>query len=163
MDFFDVLKNRVSVRAYSDKPVSREDLNRIVDAGRLAATARNEQPWRFVAIDDKAKVAALGSLVSPNGAFMTGAAAAIAVLSVKTKYYLEDCSAATENILLAAKALGIGSCWIAGDKKDYADKVAEFVGADVGQRVVSVVSLGYPAKTDSARDKKPLNDLLRWL
>ncbi|MDD5070266.1 MAG: nitroreductase family protein [Candidatus Omnitrophica bacterium] len=163
MDFFDVIKKRVSVREFLDKPVSRNDINRIIDAGRLAATARNEQPWRFVGIVDKSKVSALGRIVSPNGAFMVSAPAAIVVLSVETKYYLEDCSAATENILLAARALGIGSCWIAGDKKEYADKVVEFVGGGRDQRLVSVIAIGYPAKPETVRDKKPFDDLLRWL
>jgi nitroreductase len=163
MDFFDVVNKRVSVREYLDKPISQADIEKIIDAGRLAATARNDQPWRFAVVTGKDKLQKLSELVSPNGAFLKGAAAAIIVLSENSKYYLEDCSAATENILLAATALGIGTCWIAGDKKDYADKVTVFAKAQLGERLVSVVALGYQLKPLTHTVKKPLNELVRWL
>jgi nitroreductase len=163
MEFFDVVNKRVSVREYSDKPVKREDIERIIDAGAKAATARNVQPWRFVVISKKEQIQELARIVSPNGAFMSGAGAAIVVLAEDTKYYLEDCCAATQNILLAAAALNIGSCWIAGDKKDYADKAAAFVKAFKNERLVSIISLGYCLKPITLASKLPLTDLVRWL
>jgi nitroreductase len=163
MDFFDVINKRVSVREYLDKPVAKADIEKIVDAGRLAATARNDQPWKFVIVTGKEKIQELSKLVSPNGAFIKGAAVAIIVLSTDTKYYLEDCSAATQNILLAAAALDIGACWIAGDKKDYADKVVVFTQTKQRERLVSVVALGYPLKPLAHTIKKPLSELMRWL
>jgi len=163
MEFFDVIKKRVSVREYADKPIAKADIEKIVDAGRLAATARNVQPWRFVVVTGKDKIQQLSRLVSPNGAFIVGAVAGIIVLSVDTKYYLEDCSAATQSMLLAATALGIGACWIAGDKKDYADKVTAFARARPGERLVNVVALGYPLKPTTPQPKQPLTGLVRWL
>ena len=163
MDFFEVVKKRASVREYGDKPISKEDIEKIIDAGHLAATARNVQPWRFVVITDNSKIQQLGQMVSPNGTFIVGATVAIVLLSVDTKYYLEDCSAATQNMLLAAAACGIGSCWIAGDKKDYADSVCEFVKAKANERLVSVIALGYPKNPIKPKDKQPLAGLVRWL
>ena len=163
MDFFEVIKERLSVRTYSNKAVTKEDLIKIIDAGHLAATARNEQPWRFIATTDKKKIQKLGQMVSPNGAFLTGATAAIVVLSKETKYYLEDCSAATQNMLLAATALGIGSCWIAGDKKDYAGLVTAFVNAQVPERLVSVIALGYPETKGTPKPKKSVDELVCWM
>jgi len=163
MDFFNVVNKRRSTREYSNKPIKPKDLEKIIAAGQLAATARNEQPWQFVVVSDKEKIQELGQMVSPNGAFLAGANAAIVVLSEETKYFLEDCSAATENILLAAAALGIGACWIAGDKKDYAAKVAAFVQARSGERLISVIALGYPAHPVTPVPKKPLSSLIRWL
>ncbi len=163
MDFFDVVNKRVSVRKYASKPIERKDIERIVDAGRLAATARNVQPWRFIVTVDKKKIKELSQIVSPNGAFMVEAVAAIIILSADTKYYLEDCSAATQNILLAASSLGIGACWIAGDKKDYANKVASFAKACPGELLVSVISLGYPLEPAMPKPKKSLDELISWL
>lgn len=163
MDFFDVVKKRVSVREYSNRLVVRDDIKQIIDAGHLAATARNEQPWRFVVVVDKPKIEQLSRMVLPNGAFMIGAAAAIVVLSADTKYYLEDCSAATQNMLLAATSLGIGACWIAGDKKNYADSVAILVQGHPGERLVSIVAIGYPEKPVTSKPKKTLDGLISWL
>lgn len=163
MDFFDVVNKRVSIREYSDKAVEREVIEKIVSAGRLAATARNVQPWRFVVVAEKAKIQALGEMVSPNGAFMVGAAAAIIVLTIDTKYYLEDCSAATQNMLLAAASLGLGACWIAGDKKDYAGKVASFAQANSDERLASVIAMGYPIEPAIFKPKKSLEEVISWL
>ncbi|MCP4653625.1 MAG: nitroreductase family protein [Candidatus Omnitrophica bacterium] len=163
MDFFDVISKRTSVREYSEKEISRESIEKIINAGRLAATARNVQPWRFVVVTGKERIQQLAKLVSPNGAFMIGASAAIVVLSVDTKYYIEDCSAATENILLAATALDIGTCWIAGDKKDYSTEVASFAQAEGDERLVSVIALGYPAKPVEPKEKQKLSELIKWL
>ncbi len=165
MEFFECIKKRRSIRQYSDKPLSMEDIERIVDAGRLAATARNEQPWEFVVITDKDRLLKLGEIVSPNGALVKGAVAAIVVLCRDTKYYLEDGSAATENMLLAATALGIGSCWIAGDKKDYCQNVLEFcsVPLELPMKLVSIVALGYPGDPsafEAEKTKRRLDELL---
>ena len=165
MDFFEVVEKRRSVRRYKDDPISISDIEKIVNAGRLSATARNEQPWEFIVITDKRRLERLAEIVSPNGAFLKDAAAGIVVLCRNTKYYLEDGSAATENMLLAATALGIGSCWIAGDKKDYCDSVLKFcsVPADANMKLVSIISLGYPVDADKSIAQKPkrsLNEVL---
>ena len=70
-------------------------------------------------------------------------------------------SAATQNILLAAHGLGIGSCWIAGDKKDYAPEVADILGVPAGFRLISLVALGYPAEQPQ-KAKRPLSEVLHW-
>jgi len=112
------LKERRSVRAFQDKNIPKEQLQEIVDVARFAPTARNVQPWEFVVVTDKEKIAQLSDL-GQNAKPLAGAAACIVVFCADSNYFLEDGSAATCNILLAATALGIGSCWIAGDKKPY--------------------------------------------
>lgn len=79
----------------------------------------------------------------------------------ETKYYLEDGSVGTENILLAACAHGLGSCWVAGDKKRYAAEICRLVGAPSGCRLISLVPNGYPAETPM-KSKRPLSDVLHW-
>lgn len=161
MDFFEVVKNRKSVREYSDKAVPKELIEKIVDAGRLAATARNEQPWEFVATSDKAVLKKICDMC-PNGPFVKGASSLIAVFSRDTKYYIEDCSAATENMLLAIEALGLGGCWVAGDKKDYAEDIRKIFNIPDGYKLVSMVTVGYPKKQEKPHAKKSLKDVLRW-
>ncbi|MDP2924729.1 MAG: nitroreductase family protein [Candidatus Omnitrophota bacterium] len=162
-DFLKFLKIRRSIRAFGNKDVSVDQLEKIVDAARFAPTARNVQPWEFVVVTDKVKLSQLAALAE-NGRFMAQAAACIAVYSIDTKYFLEDGSAATCNILLAATALGIGSCWVAGDKKPYCQQVNNLLNAPLGMKLVSMIALGYPLEKNvfKAMDKRELSGLLHW-
>jgi len=162
MDAMQMLTSRRSVRKFKPDPVPREMLEKIVDAGRLAPTARNVQPWEFVVVTDAAKRAALAE-VNDHGKFIAQAPACIVVLSQPTKYYLEDGAAATTNMLNAAAALGLGSCWVAGDKKPYAAKIVQMVGAPPDMRLVASIALGYPDETlTPAVKKRALADVLHW-
>lgn len=163
MENLQFLKTRRSVRVFQDKSISRVELEKIVDAARFAPTARNVQPWEFVAITDKDKITKLAGL-GQNASFMAKAAACIAVFSSDTNYFLEDGSAATCNILLAATALGIGSCWIAGDKKPYCQQVIDLLNAPAGMKLVSMIALGYPQEENvfKVAPKKELKDLIHW-
>jgi nitroreductase len=88
----------------------------MVDCRRLAATAVNIQPWEFVVVTDPEALRSIAN-TTDFGGFIADAPAYIVVICRETKYYLEDGSAATKNILLAARVHGLGSCWVAGDKK----------------------------------------------
>ena len=161
--FLKFLKIRRSVRVFQNKSIPKNKLEQIVDAARFAATARNLQPWEFVVVTDKHKISQLAGL-GENGKFMAQAAACIAVFSVQTKYFLEDGSAATCNILLAATALGIGSCWIAGDKKPYCPQVNALLNAPSGMKLISLVALGYPQEKNVFKmmPKRELKTILHW-
>ena len=145
MDALEALKNRRSIRKYKPEPVPKELVEQAVDCARLAPTANNVQPWEFVVVTDAARRKAIAGLTD-WGKFIADAPVCVAVLCKDTKYYLEDGCAALENLMLAAHALGLGTCWIAGDKKDYADKVRGMLGAPAGYKLVGLVSLGYPAE-----------------
>ncbi len=157
------LKIRRSVRVFRIRKIPQKILEEIVDAARYAPTARNLQPWEFVIVLQPDKLHQLAQ-VAENGKFLVQAAACIAVFSQDTKYFLEDGSAATCNILLAATALGVASCWVAGDKKSYADQVNMLLNAPQGFKLVSLVALGYPQKRNvfKAAPKRPLNQMLHW-
>jgi len=159
MDFFETVKKRISVRHYSQKPIEENLLAKIIDCGRLAPTARCVQPWRFITVTDKKDLAWLGE-TAPNGKFIKDAQAVIIVICEDTKYYLEDGCAATENILLASTALGIGACWVAGDKKDYASEVLRHFGAAENHKLISLISLGYPQSEPVPQPKKALSEVL---
>ena len=158
-DILSFFKARRSIRAFSDSAVSGDDIALMVRAASEAPTARNIQPWEFVIIRDKERLKALTGMVSPNGALLGGAAVGIVVFCKETKYYLEDGSAAITQALLAAAALGLGTCWIAGDKKDYAGRVLEFCKAGEGDRLIGLIAVGYPAETPSPQ-KRDVKDMM---
>ena len=160
MDAIEALKTRRSVRAYTGEPVAREVIEDIVDCGRLAATGINIQPWEFVAVTARDKLRSIAA-ATDHGEFVAQAAACIAVLCKETEYYLEDGSAATENILVAARAHGLGACWVSGDRRPYAPAVLRMLGAPDGYRLVSLVPIGRPAE-QPAKEKRPLGEVLHW-
>jgi nitroreductase len=160
MDTIEALRTRRCVRAFSPAPIARTTLETLVDCARLAATAVNRQPWEFVVVTEAERRQRLAE-ITDYGKFIAQAPACVVVLCKETKYYLEDGSAATENLLVAARALGLGACWVAGDKKAYADAVRAAVGAPAGYRVVSLVPVGVPAE-EPAPSKRPLAEVLHW-
>ncbi len=160
MTAIETLKTRRSVRVFQNKPVPREIIEDIVDCGHLAASAINIQPWEFVAVADAAMRRRIAE-ATDHGKFIADAPVCIVVLCRDSKYYLEDGSAATQNMLVAARAHGLGSCWVAGDKKPYAPDIAKMVGAPDGFRLVSLIPMGYPAEDDK-KPKRPLADVLHW-
>jgi len=161
MDAMEALHTRRSCRKFAAKEVARELIEEAVDAARLAATARNEQPWEFVVVTEKATRRAVAGMTD-YGPFIADAPVCIAVLAHDTKYYLEDGSAATQNILLAAHAVGLGACWVAGDKKPYAPKIAQLLGAPADVRLVALVAIGWPEGALPNPQKRPLQDVIHW-
>lgn len=156
-----VIKQRRSVREYSLKPISREILEDIIDCGRLAPSARNIQPWMFIVSTDEEIKKDIASLAT-YGKFIVDAAACVSVFCERdNNHLLEDGSAATQNILLAAKAYGIGSCWIAGYDRQYSEDVRKLLGVPEKYTLISLISLGYPVK-EAKRPKKSLDEVLRW-
>ena len=159
MDALKLLSARRSVRKFKTREISDSDLSVIVDAARLAPTARNIQPWEFIVIKDKATLKHIGEVASANGYFISSASACVAVICSDTKYYLEDGSSATTCALLAATALGIASCWVAGDKKDYSQVVLKFLQVPAGYKLISLIGLGY-ADEDPKPAKRQLNEVM---
>jgi nitroreductase len=161
MQTLETIAQRASVREYQDKPVDKMVLEKLVDAGRRAPSARHVEPWIFIALTQKEVLKKLGQL-APNGSFLSQAAAGIIVFCEETKYYLEDGCAATENILLAAADLGLGACWVAGDKKDYASEVAHIFGVPSKYKLVSMIALGWPKQPVLQKKYKELQQVLYW-
>ena len=180
----DFLKDIRSIRNYKNTPIDKTILEDLVDAGRMAPTARNVQPWEFVVITDKEILKEL-SKVHVNGEFVKDAAAAIMVLCHRnTEYYVEDGSAATQNIIVAARLYDLKSCWIGGCKgpfhenddvamcegvpcklppmyDDLCSQLKQIVNAPMDLEVISIVSLGYSDEQFTA-PKRDLNEVLHW-
>lgn len=160
MEAIEALKTRRSVRNYKPEQVSRELIAQIVDCGRLAASAINIQPWEFVVVTDPLKRKEI-ALATDYGPFIVDAPVCILVFCRDTKYFLEDGSAATQNMLIAAWALGLGSCWVAGDKKPYAETIRKMAGAPEGFKLISLIALGFPRDIPTP-SKRPLSQVLHW-
>ncbi|MAF08921.1 nitroreductase family protein [Candidatus Poribacteria bacterium] len=160
MDAITCLKTRRSVRQYDDRPIPRETLEDIVDCARLAPSATNRQPWTFVVVTDREMLTGLAD-ITDYGKHIASAAACIVVFCEDVTFYVEDGSAATTNILHAAWAHGIGSCWVSGDKRPYVDEVRDILGVPESYRLVSLNPLGYPAE-DGAKKKRELDDVIHW-
>ena len=162
MDALTALKGRRSVRRYAEKEVPRHLVEEIIDCARLAASANNTQPWLFVAVTEEGTRQKIADLTD-YGKFIAEAPVCIVVFTKKAeKYHLEDGSAATQNILVAATALGLGSCWVAGDKKHYAERVRLLLGVPDEYTLISLVPVGYPADSGHRVPKRPLAEVLRW-
>ncbi|MEM0231444.1 MAG: nitroreductase family protein [Candidatus Woesearchaeota archaeon] len=161
-EFVELIKSRRSIRGYLPKQIPKEILSDIIDAARMAPSANNIQPWEFIVITDKDKLAKIAELAT-WGKFIKDAAAAVIVCGEKENpHLLEDCSAATENILLAAKAYKIGSCWVAGYKRQYSEKIKELLKIPPEQEIVSIISLGYYYANPEPPNKRPLDKVLHW-
>ena len=161
METFEAISKRASVRVYRSGPVDKNLLEKLVDAGRRAPSARAIEPWEFVVVTSKETLEKLGQ-IAKTGPFIKDASCCIIVYCKDTKYYLEDGVAATENILLAAADLAIGACWVAGDKKPYADEILKLFGAGSDLKLISLISLGWPGKESKQAKNRVLKDVIHW-
>jgi len=161
METSDALAKRASVRDYMNQPVPKDMLEKLVDAGRRAPSARAVEPWEFVVITERAMLDKLAGIIS-TGVFLKQATGCIVVFCQETKYYLEDGSAATENILIAATDLGLGTCWIAGDKKEYCEEISKLLGAPAHLKLISLISVGWAVREPKQRKRRTLSEVLHW-
>jgi len=161
MDALEALRTRRSCRRFAADEVGRDLLEQILDSGRLAATARNEQPWEFVVVTDRTARSEIAAMTD-YGPFIADSPVCIAVLATDTKYYLEDGSAAAQNMLVAAHALGLGACWVAGDKKPYAPKVVARLGAPAEMKLVALIAVGRPEGDLPNPKKRSLDEVSHW-
>jgi len=161
MDLFEAIYARTSIRSFKKEIVPKELLEQIVDAGRHAPSAINIQPWEFVVCTDDEKIQDIAG-VTDYGKFIAQASACIAVICEDTKYYLEDGCAAVENMLLAATALGLGACWVAGDKKSYCSAVKQILQIPDHFKLVALLPIGFPKYDKEPNSKRPLDQVLHW-
>lgn len=159
MEFYEAVNARRSIRRYKDTPVEREKLDRILDAAQKAPSWNNRQCWRFILVSDTALKAMLGEQMrNPSVECYINAPYVLVLCADPTdsgvssgkEYYLADCGAAMENILLAATAEGLGTCFTAGIS-EYAVRALLNIPKDV--RVVALTPIGYPDEAPEARPR----------
>jgi len=175
MKLIDIIKRRKSVRKFLTRPVPREDIIKCIEAARLAPSAHNLQPWRFIVIDEgelkRAFSEAVCSGIYSRTRFIERAPAVIVILAKLdlitsrvakavqgTAFYLIDLGIAGEHIVLQAQELGLGTCWIGWFN---ARKAAKFLKVPQGYRVVSMIAMGYPAQGGvKHKQDLPLEEIL---
>jgi nitroreductase len=161
METLEAIRTRRSVRSFTANPVPRDIIEQIIDGARLSPSADNIQPWEFVVVTDQTTRERIAN-VTDYGKFIADAPVCIAVFCRGTRYYLEDGCAATENILIGACALGLSSCWVAGDKKRYAGRINGILEAPNSYKLVSLLALGYSSVKASAYGKRKLDEVIHW-
>jgi nitroreductase len=138
-------KGRRTVRSYRDTEIPEEAIRDALECARQAPTAMNGQPWLIGVIRERETLQRIADLTD-HGKHIANARACFAIFGErKAKYYLEDCCCATMNLILGLWAYGVGSCWVAGDKKPYAGAVRDLLGVPGTHTLVSLVPAGFPA------------------
>jgi len=162
MDVMEAILERRSIRSYEDKPIEKEKLERVLEAGRQAPSAGNGQPWRIVVVTDaktrkKLVAAANGqTFVGEAPAVLVGCAAKTdKVMSCGQRAYPIDVAICMTTMSLAAVGEGLGTCWIGAFKED---AVKEVLGIPAEARVVELMPIGYPASQPGAKARMPMSE-----
>lgn len=163
MELFEIIKKRYSCRAYQNRPVESEKLDKILDAARLAPSARNFQDWRFVVVTDK-EIRSQLSIAAANQTFVAQAPVVIACCST-INHWMRcgqptasiDVAIAIEHIALAATSLELATCWIGSF---YPDQVREILQIPTHIHVIELLTLGYPADQQPEINRLPINSIV---
>ena len=168
----EVIKARTSIRSFTGEPLSEDQIFTLLDAAMAAPTASNVQPWRFVVITDDEVKAGLYEGERHKG-MVTTAGAVIIVCGETTRmvrphgadadaepelrpnnYWFEDCSAATENLLLAATAIDLGAVWLSCyPNENSVNRIKNYLGLPETVVPLAIVPVGYPAENPEPKQK----------
>ncbi len=161
----DTILNRCSIRKYTEQNIKEEDINTLLRAGFAAPCSKDSRCWHFIVLDDKEIMTSLGQNLT-YAHMLEYANKAILVCAEREKAPLcwsLDCSAASENILLAAESLGIGACWTAvypyKDREEVVRKNMPDIPLDV--EILCIIPLGYPAKEKRIKEKYDISKIHR--
>ena len=168
METWDTIRARRNVRQYTDQPIARENLERILEAGRRAPSSGNWQPWNFVVVTDREQLVELAK-VWQGARHIAQSAATIALVAKEPEdqrhrdWLMYDFGQATANMMLAAADLGIGSGHSAVDDQQQARQVLGFPG---GYLAVYLIGLGYPADRPlrplTRPNRRPFDEVVHW-
>lgn len=167
MEFYEVVEARRSIRRYKADPVGEEQLGRVLNAARLAPSWKNFQCWRFIVIrSEEGRASVLAAFDDTNpGKKAILAAPVLIVLCADPEasgkvgdrfYYLVDAGITMEHLMLAARAEGLGTCWLGEFKEDVAKTVLD---VPEGWRVVGMTPLGHPDQDPKPRPRKTMEEI----
>ena len=168
MDIYDAIRSRRSIRQYHEKPIDSEVLDRVLEAGRLAPSAKNRQEWRFVVVEDYDLRQALAR--AANQPFIGKAGVVMACCAWEDDYrmrcgqrsYPIDVAIAIDHMTLAAVAEGLGTCWIGAFQED---EVKRILAIPEEFRVVELLALGHPSEKPEAKPRLSREEVFckdRW-
>jgi nitroreductase len=159
MEVFDAIRTVLAVRAFEDKPVPDALVDRILEAGRLTASAMNKQPWHFVVVKDRSRIAELASTLR-SGPYVASAAFAVAVAVERSPLAISDGSRAIQDMILTAWSEGVGSNWVGFS--GMLDDAAKLLKVPGELELLSVIPFGYPAKQvgKGNKQRRPAADVV---
>jgi nitroreductase len=159
MDFLEAIKGRRSIRKYRKDPVPEDLVSKILEAGRWAPSASNAQPWNFIVLRDEGVRRSVADAAT-YGKFLADAPLGICIVidPGASTHPVEDGAIATYSMLLAAHALGLGTCWIGSYESVYEEKVKKILGIPREKRLLSIISMGFPDESPSS-DRKGLEEI----
>ncbi len=158
MDVLEAMKSRRSIRKYKPEPIPDGKLQSILEAARLAPSAANRQPWRFVVVQNADCKKALAEAAN-NQTFLSDAAAIVAAIGdpdVSARWFEKDTMIALEHMVLAATALGYGTCWIGAFDEEAVKRLLK-IPAKV--KVVALLPIGIPNEAPASRPRKELSEI----
>lgn len=158
MSLLNIIFNRASVRRYTSEPVSEETLRNVLEAGRRAPSAMNAQPWHFIVVTEQNLKDRL-SKRRWTGFMKDAAFVVVGCGEKKSRWSTVDVAIALQNMVMAAEAQGLGSCWI-GDFDQI--ELKEMLGIPDNLRVIALVSFGYPAEKSALGNKKNLEEIVHY-
>jgi nitroreductase len=163
MDVLDIIKQRRSVREFTDDEVSDEQINKILESARWAPSGMNNQPWRFVVIKNK-KIKNELSKFTKYGWIIKNASIAIATFIDNSVCYdrtkdVQSIGACIQNMLIAIQSLGLGGCWI-GEILNKRNEVENFLGVPKNYELMAVITIGYPRQKQRKSQRESLKDLI---
>ncbi|MEM2197333.1 MAG: nitroreductase family protein [Sulfolobales archaeon] len=161
MDVMEAIKTRRSIRRYKSTPVEDEKVIQCLDAARWAPSAMNSQPWEFIVVKDPDMRRKLAE-IHRYGRHMAQSPVVIVVLAKPvSRYWHGDAAVATQNLLLAAHSLGLGTCWMGVIDTEFEEPIKKLLGIPKDLRVLCTVSLGYPDESPT-RTRIPLEEKVHW-
>lgn len=159
MSLVEVVLSRRSIRRYEQKEIPKDVLDKILDAGRQAPSAANKQPWHFIVVSDleiKKKLSkGMFNRFIKNAPFTIVGCAHKDLIA--GKWSIVSTTIALQNMVVAAWAMGVGSCWI-GDFNE--GKVKKLLSIPENWNIVALVSFGYPAEKPQPRKRKPVEEIV---
>jgi nitroreductase len=157
MNIFDGIKTMLAVRNYRRERIPAEVVTRIVEAGRLTGSSRNQQQWDFIVIQEPETLQRLGSLVS-TGSFIANAPLAIAIVVPEAAVGYIDGARAAQDMMLAAWEAGVGSNWVGNTNTR---EIKELLGVPDDRMIVTIIPFGYPTQPvgKGKKKRKPLAEV----
>lgn len=150
----EIIKGRRSIRRYKTDPIPEERIASLLEAAMYAPSARNGQPWHFVVCDDRGVIDALRA-EHPYASMLETAPVCVVVCgegdAAVPGYWQQDCAAATENLLIAAHGMGLGTCWMGvAPREDRMEPVRRVLGLPKGIEPFNMIAVGYPDERPKA-------------
>lgn len=161
-DILEIIKSRRSIRNYKKEKIKDEDILKILEAGRWAPSASNNQPWRFIVVKDQELIKKIGDackILTINSFVETSPLVVIIYSEKKHKWVDLDCGMCAQNMMLEAHSLGIGSCFIGGYREN---KIKKIVNLSDEFNVIGLITFGYSESGKNFSERLNIEDLIMY-